>query len=104
VRIPSYSMPPGWNRAVSDVAFQIPVGYPGTPPYGFYVPAGIAFKGQRPNNYTEPAQNRPPFDGEWGIFSWAPADGQWRATGDLSTGCNLLNWVLGFSKRIQEGV
>jgi hypothetical protein len=104
VRIPSYSMPPGWSRAVSDVVFQIPIGYPGTPPYGFYVPAGLTFNGQRPNNYTEPSQNKPPFEGIWGVFSWAPADGAWRATGDLSTGCNLLNWVLGFATRLKEGV
>ncbi len=104
VRIPSYSMPPGWNRTATEAAFQIPVGYPGTPPYGFYVQAGLTFNGQRPNNYTEPAGNRPPFDGTWGVFSWAPGDGQWRATADLSTGCNLLNWVLGFTARLKEGV
>jgi hypothetical protein len=102
-RIPSYSMPPGWSLAVSDVVFQVLVGYPGTPPYGFYVPAGLTFNGQRPGNYTEPSATKPPFEGTWGVFSWAPADGHWRATGDLSTGGNLLNWVLGFTNRLKEG-
>lgn len=104
VKIPSYSMPPEWNRKTTDVVFQIPIGYPGTPPYGFYVAAGVLFKGQRPNNYTEPAGTRPPFEGNWGVFSWLPQDGQWRATADLSTGCNLLNWVFGFGDRLKEGI
>ena len=104
IKIPSYRMPSDWNREASDVAFQIPVGYPGTPPYGIYAPEGIQIKGTKPNNYTEPASNQPPFAGRWGVFSWQPADGQWRATADLSSGCNLLNWVLGFADRFKEGV
>jgi hypothetical protein len=104
IKIPAYSMPPGWSQPASDTAFQIPIGYPGAPPYGFYAPAGLRFNGQRPNNYTEPSANRPPFGGDWGMFSWAPNDGQWRATADLSTGCNLLNWVLGFADRFKGGI
>ena len=104
IKIPSYSMPPDWNRPTADVVFQIPIGYPGTPPYGFYMEIGVLFKGQRPNNYTEPAGTQPPLDGKWGMFSWAPQDGEWRATADLSSGCNLLNWVLGFADRFREGV
>jgi hypothetical protein len=102
IRIPAYSLPAGWNRSSTDVAFQIPVGYPGTPPYGIYVPAGLMFKGNKPNNYQEPAQNQPPFEGSWGIFSWRPRD-QWRATANLVTGSNLLNWVMGFADRFREG-
>jgi hypothetical protein len=104
IKIPSYSMPPGWNKVAVDVIFQVAIGYPGTPPYGFYVGAGLRFKGQGLNNYTEPAGKQPPFEGTWGFFSWAPADGEWRATADLSSGCNLLNWVLGFSARFNEGI
>lgn len=103
IRIPSYPLREGWNRASTDVAFQIPVSYPGTPPYGIYTPAGLLFNGERPNNYTEPGSNQPPLPGTWGIFSWSPADGQWRPTADLSTGSNLLNWVIGFADRFREG-
>lgn len=101
-RIASYPLPPGWNRPATAVAFQIPVGYPGTPPYGIYVPVGIAFNSQPPNNYKEPAPTQPPFGGTWGIFSWQP-DGQWQATADIISGSHLLNWVIGFAGRFGEG-
>jgi len=103
VRIPSYALPNGWNREVTEVAFAIPVGYPGTPPYGISVPSGILFSGARPKDYTEPAPTQPPFGGTWGIFSWAPADGQWRPAADPVSGSNLVNWVLGFAVRFREG-
>ena len=104
VRIPSYSLPEGWNRSSTEVAFQIPSSYPGTPPYGIYVPVGIQFNGVRPNNYTGPAGTPPPFEGEWGVFSWSPGDGQWRPTTDIRKGSNLLNWVIGFADRFKEGL
>ena len=103
VRIPSYPLPEGWNQSSTEVVFQIPIGFPGTPPYGIYAPAGLLFKGDRPNNYTEPAPTGPPFPGTWGIFSWTPDDGQWRPTADVVSGSNLLNWVMGFADRFREG-
>jgi len=103
VRIPSYLLPEGWNRSSTEVVFQIPVGFPGTPPYGIYTPAGLLFNNERPNDYTEPASTQPPFSGTWGIFSWTPQDGQWGPTADIVSGCNLLNWVTGFADRFREG-
>ncbi len=103
VRIPSYPLPEGWNRTATDVAFQILVGYPGTPPYGIYTPVGLQFKEEKPDRYTEPAQTQPPFPGSWGIFSWQPENGQWKPTADPTTGSNLLNWVIGFGNRFREG-
>jgi hypothetical protein len=102
-RIPSYPLPEGWNRSATDVAFQIPQGYPGAQPYGFYVLSGLLFQEARPDNYTEPAPAQPPFPGPWGMFSWSPVPGQWRATADLSTGSNLLNWAMGFADRFRLG-
>ena len=104
VRIPSYPLPSGWSRTVTDVGFQIPIGYPGTPPYGIYVPAGVLFNGSRPKCYTEPTPTQPPFGGTWGIFSWAPAESQWRPAEEVRAGSNLLNWVTGFADRFREGV
>jgi hypothetical protein len=102
LRVPSFPTGTGWNRATTDVVFQIPVGYPGTSPYGIYVPGGLLFNGQRPNNYTEPAPTQPAFQGSWGIFSWSPEE--WRPGATASGGFNLVNWVVGFSQRFQEGV
>lgn len=102
VQIPAFPLPSGWNRTETDVAFPIPPAYPGTPPYGIYVPVGLEFNGARPDKYTEPAPTQPPFSGEWGIFSWSP-NGAWRSSSEPSKGSNLLNWVLGFARRFREG-
>ena len=103
VRILNYPLPDGWNQTSTDVAFQILPSYPGTPPYGIYVPIGLQFQNERPANYTEPANNQPPFPGTWGVFSWSPDGGGWKPTADVRTGSNLLNWVLGFANRFREG-
>ena len=104
VRIPAYALPSGWAPQVCDVVFQIPTAFPGTPPYGFYVPAGIRYNGQTPGNYTEPASTQPPFGGSWGFFSWSIPD--WRPTAkpDPVRGYSLLSWAKGFMSRFQEGV
>lgn len=107
VLIEDYPMPPGlaWNCQQTNVCFQIPPSYPGTPPYGFYVPAGILYEGVPPKKekgYTEPAGNSPPFPGTWGFFSWQHETG-WQATSDLQTGSNLLNFVRTFKDRFLEG-
>lgn len=104
IRIPEYPLPPGpWNRKATDVAFQVPVAYPGTPPYGIYVPSGLTYNGIPPANYKDRASQQPPFQGTWGIFSWSPRDGQWRPTSDLLSGPNLLNFVRSFANRFKEG-
>lgn len=102
IRIPSYPLPPGWNRPETDVVLQIPASYPGTHPYGIYVPGGLAFQGTKPDSYNDPAPAQPPFPGPWAVFSWQP-DGEWRATADIRSGSNLINWVAGFAVRFREG-
>ena len=102
VRVPAYRVPPDWNRTVTDVAFQIPIGYPGTQPYGICVPAGLLFKNEKPNDYVEPADPAPPFDGTWGRFSWTP-EGAWQPSTNITAGSNLVNWVVGFADRFREG-
>jgi len=101
VRITSYSLPTGWNRNATDVAFQFVS--PPAAPYGIYVPSGLLFSDQRPTNYSEPAGNVP-FAGTWGIFSWSPGDGEWRPSTTVVNGTNYLNWVLGFASRFKEGI
>ena len=101
VCLPSYPLPGGWNKVATDVVFQISDGYPTAPPYGFYVHSGIQFEGAIPNNYTDTASNEPPFEGTWGQFSWTP--NEWKPTGDVRRGSNLLQWSRGFVDRFQEG-
>ena len=105
VRLPARLMPKGWEPHIADVALLIPEGYPGALPYGIYVPVGMRFNGQLPNNYTEPAATQPPFDGEWGVFSWTvESQEEWQVTTDVRKGANLLRWAQGFSVRFQEGI
>ncbi len=101
VKIPRYPLPPGWNHEHTDVAFQIPTGYPGAHPYGIYVPTGLRYQNAQPQNYTEPAKTNPPFQGVWGIFSWQPET--WNPSAEITAGSNLWTWVRGFSVRFKEG-
>ena len=100
ISIPAYPLPEGWNRSSTDVAFQIPIGYPGTPPYGICTPEGLLFNSQTPDSYT-PANPMPPFEGAWVRFSWQP-DG-WQPAAEVTAGSNLLNWVVGFAERFRQG-
>ncbi len=100
VCISTYPLPTGWNRSSTDVAFQIPIGYPGTPPYGICTQEGLLFDGQPPDDCT-PADPMPPFGGAWMRFSWHPDS--WRPAVEVAAGSNLLNWVVGFAERFREG-
>ena len=100
-RLQPYRTGAGWSIDPIAVAFQVPIGFPGAPPYGFYVPADLRHGGAVPGNY-QPNPKQPPFDGRWAMLSWA-TDGSWFPTADLMTGSNLLNWVLSFADRFAQG-
>ena len=92
-----------WNKEKVDVCFQIPTGYPGCPPYGFYVPSNLLFEDSPPkNNYNLNPPVRPPFEHTWGFFSWIN-DSTWRATADLVSCSNLTNFVRTFADRLKQG-
>ncbi len=103
VRLPAMTRPSGWAPPVSDTVFQIPVGFPGTPPYGFYLPAGIRHNGTPPSNYAEPGAPPPPFPGAWGKFSWQIDAADWRPAATPAGGSNLVTWVRGIGARLAEG-
>ncbi len=105
IRLPGLRLPPGWSPNQVDVAFQIADAFPGAPPYGIFVPAGVRFNGAVPQNYAEPAGSQPPFGGTWGVFSWSVADAaDWRPSTNVEHGVNLLQWVRGFEQRFKEGL
>jgi hypothetical protein len=101
VLLKRYLLPVPWKPNEIPICFQIPVGYPGAPPYGFYVPTGLTHDGNPPENASNPP-NPPPFPGQWRILSWTP-EGEWRATNDVETGSNLWGWCRGFSERFRSG-
>jgi hypothetical protein len=101
VLVPQYPMPSGWSPDVIDTAFFVRDGYPGSGLYGIYVPEGLRFHGERPNNFSEPAPTQPPFDGTRAIFSWE-AD-PWFPKSHPEAGHNFLSWVEGFAKRFRKG-
>lgn len=104
VLLPDYPLPQGWNHTKTHVVFQVPSGYPATPPYGIYVPVGLRFGTAVPTNFTEPASNQPPFPGSWAIFSWAPGDNEWQIPSiDVVGRASLLAFARGFNDRFAEG-
>ena len=103
-RLPNFKFPTGiWMKDIEDVCFQAPSGYPGQPPYGFYVKEGLKLKESNQNpskNYTE--TNETPFGGMWGKFSWQ-VDGTWQPTADVQGGSNLISFIRSFNDRLIEG-
>lgn len=93
----------GWNRDKVDVVLRVQPGYPGTPPYGFFVPSGLRINCAVPDNYQDAVGEAIPFPGAWGLFSWQPDDGQWRATAAAIGGSNLLNFALSVLVRLLQG-
>ena len=99
--IPGYGGPEGvWTETNPDICFQVAAAYPGQKPYAFHVRLPFALAGGAEiKNAT--ASDEPPFEGQWLKFSWDMPE--WRATVDLQSGYNLLNWALSFRQRLDEG-
>jgi len=95
--------PAGWNKESTDIVLRIQPGYPGTAPYGFFVPAGLRIQGALANNYQEPVGEAVPFPGSWGMFSWQAHDGEWRPAASAGAGSNLLNFAVSVRIRLLEG-
>jgi hypothetical protein len=101
VLIPAYPLPEQWSRRTIQLAFQIPNGPAGNPPYGFYAEAPLSYGGQTPTNYSLPAPGGVPFPGTWGLFSWAP-DG-WPWAEEPAQGANMRSFAQSFARRFAEG-
>ena len=100
ILLPDYSLTDGWSQTAVSVAFQIPLGPPGSPPYAFYVDAPLTFRGATPNNFV-PTGATVPFPGQWGQFSWSP-DG-WPWAEDPAQGANMCDFARSFADRFAEG-
>ncbi|MBA7532244.1 hypothetical protein ES705_24470 [subsurface metagenome] len=104
ILLPGYTLPKrmAWNKDVIDICIEIRPGYPGTHPYGIYVPADLRYDGQELLNWQPKANNQPSFFGNWAMISWSP-EGQWKPGSDVVKGFNMLNFVLSFVERFKEG-
>jgi hypothetical protein len=100
VFLPGYPLPVGWSRTSTGVAFQIPGGPPGQPPYAFHVDGPLTFQGAQPAHYTHPA-GAVPFPGDWATFSWAPQSWAWAE--DPADGANMRAFARSFADRFAEG-
>lgn len=101
----SYPLPKNmnWNFTKIDVCAQIPANYPAQAPYGIYVPSELRIGNQTPaSNYQEVANNKPPFEGSWGLISWS-IDGPWIPNQEIRKGANLLNFINSFKERFKMG-
>ena len=98
ILIKNYKLPKGWNRVSTDILLTIPTGYPTALPYAFKVPSGLRLEPDRlPSNYSE---GQIALDKQWGQFSIAVED--WKPSEDVISGHNLLTFMMGVEKRLQE--
>lgn len=96
--IPSWNLPPGWNKATTPLLIQIPPGYPTTPLYGFGVEPDLRLaSGVEPTNATNTLSVA---GRQWRQFSFSVED--WRPHADLAQGHNLLTFLIGVDGRLRE--
>jgi hypothetical protein len=100
VLIADYALPEPWSPRSIAVAFQIPGGPPGSPPYAFYVRGEVSCGGCAPSSYT-PVATGVPFPGTWGVFSWAPESWPW--ADEPAEGANMVSFARSFAARFAEG-
>ena len=99
-RVQMLKTPENWAPAETPVVFAVTEGYPGTHPYGFYVPQKLNLEGKPPSGNDVPHPF--PFEGNWRFLSWQPVG--WHATANVHSGSNLWGWVRTFMNRLREGV
>ena len=100
--LPRYVVPSGWKRKEYAISFQIRPGYPDISPYGINVSPPPEREDDAPlTNYVQGPDPKPPFDGNWGRFSWEIPD--WKAMPDIVSGSTLVNYVESIRHRFAEG-
>jgi hypothetical protein len=99
--VPEYPLPSGWSHDKVSVVAYLRAGYPGTGPYGIYIPQELRHDNQLPESYRNVAELQPPFGGTWAFLSWEAE--QWFATAEPQGGHNILTWVDGFAARFRQG-
>lgn len=86
VTIPSFSLPPGWNKPVAQVKFLVPQGFPYSPPDCFWADSDLRVQGRLEMPHATQNNAMVPEMAGWVWFSWHLA--QWNPNRD-----DLLSWV-----------
>lgn len=97
--VDGFRTPVSWCPDLISVAFHVTQAFPGTQPYGFFVPADLSLAGAPPAETQ--ASQQPPFPGIWRFLSWTTEN--WRPSADVARGSNLWGWVRSFRGRLREG-
>jgi hypothetical protein len=97
--IPRWSLVAGWNMAETALLVLIPPSYPVTPPDNFFVNAELKLSGGgAPGNASVVEQ----LGGRWLQFSYHVEPGDWKPHAEPEKGHNLLAFLQGAKKRLQE--
>lgn len=98
--VKDWPLPAGWNKRKTAVLILIPPGYPVTPPDNFYTDNDLRLTGGKPPGNTSANQNH--LNKQWLQFSYHVESGDWHAHTDLLQGHNLLTFLNGVGKRLEE--
>jgi hypothetical protein len=97
--IPHWALASGWNRSETALLLLIPPGYPVTPPDNFFADVELRLSnGGMPGNATSVEQLAKP----WLQFSYHVEPGDWKPHAEPENGHNLLTFLQGVNKRLQE--
>jgi len=97
--IPRYPLPSGWSKSETALLVMIPPGYPVTPPDNFFVDAELRLSnGSMPGSASVVEH----LGRQWLQFSYHVEAGDWKPHADADKGYNLLTFLQGIKKRLQE--
>lgn len=100
VIIKTFPIPSGWTRTTSELLFFIPSGYPVTPPDNFYVANDLHLEGGGGEPGSAP-RDQVQLGRSWRMFSWH-LDDTWHPNADITSGDNLLTFLLKCEERLGE--
>lgn len=97
VTIPRFALPPGWNRAHTQIKFFVPQGYPYARPDCFWADGDLRVQGR--SDMPQNSQINPVLPELGGLlwFSWHLQ--QWDPNRD-----DLLSWIGSIRDRMLRGV
>ena len=97
--VPSWQLPPGWNKSQVALLLLVPPGYPITPPDNFYVDQDLRLaNGAMPGNTSLVTQ----VGRQWLQFSYHVEGGDWKPSQDPEKGHNLVTFLRGVGQRLRE--